>query len=143
MREATISNCYNKGTLEGLGCRDVVIGGILGKMYTTTSKISNSYNMGTISGNKATGIYVGGIVGASGWSASQAAGKIENSYCTTATQYANYYWNGSKNVTTTSGRIEASTLKTYASKLGGAFEGDTENINDGYPILKWQKVKNN
>ena len=30
-----------------------------------------------------------------------------------------------------------------AESLGAAFDEDTENINQGYPILKWQKNLNN
>ena len=30
-----------------------------------------------------------------------------------------------------------------ASDLGSVFEVDTENINQGYPLLKWQKNINN
>ena len=34
--------------------------------------------------------------------------------------------------------VEAEEFKNYASILGDAFTTDVNNINNGYPILKWQ-----
>ena len=34
------------------------------------------------------------------------------------------------------------TLKTYATRLGNAYTADTENMNNGLPILKWQMDQN-
>lgn len=37
--------------------------------------------------------------------------------------------------------LEPVTLKGYAATLGTAFTEDTENSNEGYPILEWEKPK--
>ncbi|MBR5958669.1 MAG: bacterial Ig-like domain-containing protein [Salinivirgaceae bacterium] len=52
---ATMTNCYNTGTV----CGTRHVGGICGYFYSYTT-ITNSYNTGTVSG---TGEYVGGICG--------------------------------------------------------------------------------
>ena len=101
-------------------------------------QVKNCYNVGNVSAT-AKEIYMGGIIGINGESNTYKGGTISNCYCTTATTYSYYYWNGSKIVTSTTGKVEANTLKTYLNKLGDEFEEDEENINNGYPILKWQK----
>ena len=45
--------------------------------------------------------------------------------------------------TSTDGRVSADILKTYVSQLGEAFTNDSTNINNGYPVLKWQVEVNN
>ena len=47
---------------------------------------------------------------------------------------------GSRHVASSSHIVTSSDLKGYASILGETyFKNDTNNINGGYPILKWQE----
>ena len=137
-------NCYNVGSVDAEG--DIIrIGGFASDTSATSNtdvKFENSYNIGNIGTQSkfATTQYVGGIVASNGISETNYTATISNSYCIANTQYAYYYWNGTTpNATSTQGRIEANTLKGYTKTLGDAYTEDTNNINNGYPILKWQK----
>ena len=76
-------------------------------------------------------------MGSNGTSATNPGGSMSNFYCTTGTTYTGYYYSSGYKTSTT-GRVAASTLKGYASTLGSAFVTDSNNINNGYPILTWQ-----
>ena len=84
---------------------------------------------------------LGGIVGSNNrfvYEGQELIGKTTNSYCLE---------NGSINAFGENTGIageECSTktsseLKNLASTLGSAFKTDTNNINNGYPILSWQE----
>ena len=133
-----IINCYNHGNINSIGGYEPATGGIARGGNNIT--INNSYNIGVITNSSFVGwqAYCGGIMGRNGDS-SAGTGSITNSYCTTAMPYSYYGWNGTKLVTSTGGRIDANTLKGYATNLGTVnFVADQTNINYGYPILKWQ-----
>lgn len=159
----TISKCYNSGTISG-----VASGGIItwancvqiqdcyntGEIYSTTdystggitgwinqnSSIINSYNVGKVS--KDTSIrFVGGLLGnysnvptlincySSNTSYTYAVGGGDIASCWATLEND---WDG---------HIEVKTyedMKKIASQLGDNWAEDTNNINNGYPILKWQ-----
>ena len=130
--EGIVTNCYNVGTIKGLTAN---IGGIIG---LNRGVLQNSYNIGTIEN---TGEKLGGIVGSNNrfvYEGQELIGKTTNSYCLE---------NGSINAFGENTGIageECSTktsseLKNLASTLGSAFKADTNNINNGYPILSWQE----
>ena len=131
-----ISNCYNTGEIASTayeaGSIYHGVGGILGVCYnnatatTTKSKatISNSYNRGNIKNS---------------YSSSNAGQIIGKDDCGNRNITKCYYLNTVQGSNINGGiALGAVTLKGYANTLGTAFTADTENINEGYPILKWQ-----
>ena len=133
--KGTISNSFNSGNVTMNANRNNT-GGIVGDL---NGSILNCYNTGNISGYYAVGGIIGilakltnnslkncynvGNVEGIGDSANELVGNNE-----TKTELKNSY---------------ISTDSFSASDLGSAYEEDTENINKGYPILKWQKNINN
>ena len=135
----TVKNCYNMGNVEGR----YNIGGILGLNITEKLELSNCYNVGSVSGSNG-----GGIVGVLGRECSNS--KIINSLnsgivngispesssniigsCEGNSSYSNCF------------SISQNNFKSYSNEeigdtLGSEFLKDVNNINDGYPILKWQ-----
>ena len=122
--DAHIYDCYNTGEIISEGD---YIGGIVGYKTEAKAYIKNCYNVGSING--ANSLHIGGILG------------YNNTGNADVTN--NYYLEGcvnSSNENTMSG-VETKTaeqMKKLSSLLGSAFKEDTNNINDGYPILKWQ-----
>ena len=119
-----LQNCYNTGNVDG----DYRIGGIAGM---NSSEICNCYNVGNISGNEE----FGGIVGLNTISeTNESIGVIKNVY-----SLESIY--GINKSTIEQGEVKNSEeLKLLAPTLGEAFEEDSNNINNGYPVLKW-KIK--
>ncbi len=130
--QGKVENTYNFGKVNGYGRS----GGIVGQMYDTTSpSVYNSYNYGTING--------GGIVG--------------NIYLNSSENYklsGNFYLKGSavygaqtNGVTFDIGAepLSSDEMPSVISVINGdnAFVEDTNNINNGYPILKWQAEREN
>ena len=120
MSSGNIDSCYNTGVLTG----EERVGGIAGQQYNNdNAKISNSYNVGKIN-NADIG---SGIIGA------LATGKLENNF------YLENIVNGGNGTP-----FDGSTAKTMEemkniyTSLGNAFKADSNNINNGYPILSWQ-----
>ena len=126
-----IQNCYNLGQISSWNA-----GGIVGQLFDPTSpKIYSSYNSGTVSG--------GGIVG--------------NVYENTNNNFklsGNYYLKDSANYggrtndtdfNTGAEPLSADEMPSVISVINGdnAFVEDTNNINNGYPILKWQAEREN
>ena len=121
-----IINCYNTGTITGNAIIESSsqTGGISGDVQNN-STVSNSYNIGNINGVR----YIGGIVGF----LRDTNGKIENCYYLENT------------VNNTNGNILPGTtvktnneIKNIYTLLGNAFKQDTNNKNNGYPILSWE-----
>lgn len=143
-----IESCYNSGSLGGM---TVSVGGIA---CTNSGKIESCYNKAFISGNN--GSALAGITSTNSGSIkscynigsiySDNAGGVVCSNGENAFIENCFYKNGiimAFNDTTeeVSGQVEAKTeteLKTMAGTLGEAFKEDTNNINNGYPILNWQ-----
>ena len=164
-QETNIENCYNIGEISG-NTNNLAIGGIAGEQWMITS-ISNVYNTGKITINiKGNSLYAGGISGEAPSGAGniddayntgildiQNASVIDN-VGSIAGELAQmtlsncYYLKGTYNVgvagsDSSTGVTEWDSLDDFPSVLDvvnneGAFKADTNNINDGYPILEWQ-----
>lgn len=120
-----IKDCYNIGSATGIADTSSS-GGIAGDVQNN-SKVINCYSIGYITGNDLTGSIVGQL-------RISTNGKVENCY------YLENTVNGA-NETVIREEITVKTseeLKSMASTLGSAFKEDTNNINNGYPILSWQ-----
>ena len=124
-----VNNCYNTGNV--LGASN--IGGIVGYSMNLTGysvSITNCYNIGKIN---TTASYDGAIIGNDKYKVVL----ISNNYWTSSSETS--YGRGYKSSNSGAEKVDESTLKGYASVLGDEFwTTDTKNINNGYPILKWQ-----
>ena len=127
--QGTMYNCYNFGSVTGNS-----VGGVLGQYYSPKNpEIYNCYNLAVVSPG-------GGIIGSvySGYDSSL----IRNNYYLQNT--ANY---GLFGVSSNTG-AEPLTQDEMPSVLSvinedNAFVEDNNNINNGYPILKWQAEREN
>lgn len=141
-----IKSCYNKATINGTS----YIGGIAGSIWA--DEVQNCYNLGNVTGSRN---LIGGIAGYS-------AGKIINSYnignvssqssleidgivaLTTEDSVKNSYCleNKCENIKNGTMKTKEEMLKEEFISLlnadGNYWKKDTNNINSGYPILKWQ-----
>ncbi len=130
---AKIENCYNIGTIKSSSNEGSLSGGIIGEQNISPYYVKNSYNIGHVNANGITHNIIGGIIGRNGWSSSVPGVSVINSYCTTETAYSYLgYINSTENI------VEKESIKNYAQTLGQAYVNDDNNINNGYPILKWQ-----
>ena len=127
-----ISDSYNNNTLTTTGSIATTrcisyfrIGGLVGDF--TEGSIKNSYNSGNLSYNITVDEgaieeeMLGGAIGNS-------AGSLNNVYYLNSCGYSG---EGT--------HINASDLKSMSVSLGNYYFIDSKKINDGYPILKWQK----
>ena len=126
-RSGIIKNCYNVGNVEG----NNNIGGIAGEQ--NRGEIYNCYNIGLITGVDK----VGGIVGSNNvYNLTNII--IRNTYSLEGVCDNIYGYNGNGSIIEQSSIKTSEELKLLASALGSAFEEDGNNINNGFPILKWQ-----
>ncbi len=130
---AIVKNCYNKGKIKGTGCA----GGIVG--YFDYGSIGNCYNIGTVEGKSTLG-GIAGFVGRPTY--------LKNSFC--IDNIDNLY--GSTDFSElepvncaikTESQLKAKD-NTMIDLLNTELESpiwkvDTNNINEGYPILSWQE----
>lgn len=151
--ENVIKNCYNVGTVTTTNSNAVGIGGSSGQ---SIAGCENCYNLSGITGGNVAGIscgyvyqslkncYNAGTLTLTGngkkWgiSANVEGAIVQSNYYLTGTASK-----GLENVNDSTGVVEAissSNLPSVLSVVNGenAFKADTENINDGYPILTWQ-----
>ena len=132
MVNSNISSCYNTGNLTGNSDDASVIGGICSEISTnnndTGSKIQNCYNIGRISSKNSN--ILGAIVG-----------KTKSTKYTISNNYFLENMINGNNGTIFDGTIKKTSeeMKNIENNLENDFEKDTENINDGYPILQWQE----
>lgn len=126
----TVSGCANNANVEASDSAGGIIGNVPKKTNTT---IINCYNTGTISNAK----YIGTIAA---YIYKAATAKVENCYSinSTADIYAYPQDNGAKSTNCYKDGLKDG-KKITAEDLGDAFVEDSDNINGGYPILKWQK----
>lgn len=123
IRNTTINSCYNTGNINSATWWS---GGITALVYEV-SKIENCYNTGNVTGTQ----NISGICKA------QAESSLEVINC--------YYLENTVNGANETNVIDGVTVKTsealkaLAPTLGSAFKTDTNNINNGYPILSWQE----
>ena len=112
INKGTVSSSYNTGKVNAINYR---AGGICGQ-NSTDSYIYSCYNIGEIKAENNPGGIVGGDFGT-----------ITNCY----------YLNTIIKENNEQAKSEEE-LKSMQSELGDDFIEDTENINNGYPILSWQ-----
>lgn len=111
--QVTVDSCYNRGTITGGGWR---AGGITAYLNSNYATIKNCYTTGSVSGSDSNP-----VVGKKG------SGTISNCY------YLDTLGKDPNAESKTSDE-----LKALASTLGGAFIAAPADINDGYPIFRWQ-----
>lgn len=157
---ATIEQCYNLADITGTTTTSGITGGISGN----DAKILNCYNKGKITGTKVAGIaefsattyqssaktvscYNTGTLDATNKSGVVGAGKRKNIYylstCgatdTVAVSKSESELKGLSTVLDTAFEIDdGEETITLLETMQEVWENDTENINEGYPILKWQ-----
>ncbi len=120
-----IEACYNTGSLvlNSSSSSNKYIGGIAG--YFKTGSLLYSYNIGDVSSTIAGFNNIGGILGVTGPSIKQAFFTQEN------------VDNNEGTVISSSDLKSVKTLSNL-NKGGDAWIADTQNKNDGFPILKWE-----
>ena len=137
-----VRNCYNKGSIYGAGW---TTGGIVGHCGHTGSSYSgylyNCYNNASVTSGHSG--YVAGIAGGVGCDGSKAY--IYNCYTikntsiygkeySTPTLNNNYTTNSKDNIQNLNDGID----EVDGTNTEQPWTEDTGNINEGYPILKWQ-----
>ena len=128
---ATVSSCYNAGTIKGAYSN---VGGIAG---LNRGILENSYNIGNISGPLDT---TGAIVGNNDefyYAMVTYVGKINNCYSLEGVA-TNLYGVNEATMGSECSFKTSDELKGLSNVLGNKFKEDAEGINDGYPILYWQ-----
>lgn len=132
---AQIQDCYNTGEIYSNSTLNT--GGIAGWIGQNSS-ITNSYNVGRVSRENSNEVAIGGLLG------NYYNTPILTNCYSLNTSYT-YAIGGTSGWATLGndweGHIEVKTdedMKKLASKLGDNWAEDIGNINNGYPILKWQ-----
>ena len=124
-----IKNCSNAGTITSSGntSSDSYAGGIVGGEYASTIYIENCYNSKNITFSTLGGAIANYIV-------SGETLDLKNNY------YLENTVNNSNEITPING-VEVRNdgeMKNLELSLGERFKDDTNNVNNGYPILSWQ-----
>lgn len=162
--KCTIKESYSQATIKNENNNSSsTAGGLLGKTGTYTLSVTDCYASGnvTAAGGRAGGFtgyvycspsykhiyencYAAGTVQVTG--ASSNACGFAYSYAYSGYTFTNCYYNNSAN-TSGCNRSDAGIagkttdeLKDLALTLGDAFQPDTVNLNNGYPILSWQYI---
>ena len=156
---ATIQRCYNKATLYG----NLHVGGIAGMVNLGTSVIRNCYNTGMVYSRNV----VDQSAGLVGYLASDCKNApVENCYdignynavlchindAATGTIIRNTYSVGGVKMVAKSltgaytledgtKLVTPATMKTYHTVLGSDFVVDKHLINQGYPVLAWERSR--
>lgn len=121
LNNATISSCYNSGEITDISEKEEAkIGGVCGQNLSE-SFIYSSYNIGKVNSKG----YVGGAVGAD-------FGEVSNCF------YLEECLETKIENDEASKTVEEMKNNIFNS-LGENFIQDTNNINNGYPVLTWQK----
>ena len=144
-----ISNSYNLGTVTGKREAGGIVGGLKGK-------VQNTYNLGIINSSETSGGVVGQLNANpiiqnsynTGTVSSTSGGVVGIVYQTTTYSLENNYYLkesasygiGSLKSDTNASSLDKDKMPSVLSVINGddAFMEDTTNINNGYPILKWQ-----
>ena len=122
--DMNITNCYNSGNINA---PYYMAGGLVGNNYLTGSKyliINNCYNVGSITAPSHRGELMGWVSGT----------KFTFCYCLRTPEYGSWYQSTANN----SGLISESNLKNIPSAFQSNYKVDSNGINKGFPILKWQ-----
>jgi len=130
-----LSNCYNTASVSfdatGYNVENRV-GGIVGVLHAN-SIIKNTYNIGVLNSVSSGITHIGGCVGGGYVSVS-----IDNCYSASdvGTDLIVAYKDADVSVTNSSMQAKEN-IKTLTNTLGEAFVNDTNNTNNGFPILSW------
>lgn len=131
-----IQDCYNTGTIQGEDSIAGIISWTGQQESLSNGSIINCYNVGTVSGSTS---YVGGVL-----ANFNEQPILTNCYnLNTSSAYAvgasTGGWGTLDNTWTDHivTKTEAD-MKALTGTLGENWENDTNNINAGYPVLKWQ-----
>lgn len=132
----TIRSCYVIGDINvsvqvEQGVQSVVTGGIVGHQNGSGAVIENCYCAASVRAVSNRSCYTGAIVGQI-----DSVKAVDNVYAN-QDLCAALVGNGSTSKVTGSALLSTSDMKTpaFAAKLGNAFAQDTQNTNQGYPIL--------
>ena len=133
-REAEISNIYNLGKITGnKDVKNLIIGGIIARVSPDIEiNLTYSYNTGKLETENNISKYFGSIVGDMGKM------KLNNCYYLKGTYDVGV--GGSETVTGVSQLDSIDKFPNVLEVINGdnAFKEDSNNINNGYPILEWQ-----
>lgn len=130
-----VENCYNSGKITTTSTSAPRVGGVIGYDNTPSngnSNILNCYNCGEVTGTVQTGAFIGYI------------GKnirVANGYYLEGTHEKAFGFQYDAD-TTQMKAVTDDELKGLAGILGDAYKTDVD-INNGYPILKWQAEDSN
>ena len=130
-----VENCYNAGEISTTCTSAPRVGGLAGYVNTASSAesiISSCYNVGTVTGSGQVGSVFGYV---------SATTKVTNCAYLENT-HENAYGFGYNFDDSGITKVSSDELKALSDTLGDAYITD-ETINDGYPILTWQKVEEN
>lgn len=128
-----VRNCYMVGDMdvrvEGLGFKNVNVGGVVGKVGVDGAAIENCYSVVTIKAQSEKPCYTGGAVGSL-----EADGAFRNLYTREGVELLGRALKGEL---ASSSPLSDAELKSSAmpGRLSNAFAMDTEDVNQGYPIL--------
>ena len=116
-----IVNCYNKKNITGI----TNIGGIVGRSVGNTRIIENCYNLGIVTGTSNIGMILG-----------YGTGNIANNcyYLSTLSTTDSY----ATPKTETEMKLQLFVDLLNSGQTDAPWTMDTNNINNGYPVLKWQ-----
>ena len=138
---STITNCYNTGTVSG----PHRVGGIVGIANATSEKVTNCYSTGTVTATSSTANpFIGAIAGSIANSDGAQIGSVTNCYYLTDScvyggkAYGVGYPGTNMDDPAVVKSASEMKLDAFAAALGGAFNKDTNSINNGYPVLAWQ-----
>ena len=132
--EIIVKNCYNTGNI--IAPNSLYVGGVIGSMNVQNGKILNSYNIGNISGKKG---YTGAIAGAITNSSILNCVYSKESYsgiCDQKNQGITIKNNKEDSLENLKGNSMLEILKS--DNNDDIWIEDNKNINNQYPILKWQ-----
>lgn len=133
-----LKNIYNKGNIEISLAKgnNIIVGGIIGETCYGTSDVSNGYSYGKIKINSsATNKHIGTICGVNNINIA-----LKNLYYSNNTGYSGIGKND--NTSTQIEQINENNKNELVDKLNigtDNWKQDSNNINNGYPILEWQQ----
>lgn len=131
----TVRNCYMVGSMDvavqASRLKSVDVGGIVGKQGSSSSVLQNCYSVVSIHASSNRPCYTGGIMGLL-----DNAKTCDNLY-TNQDLCGTLLGSGSSTKFTNCALLPTGDMKTpaMASKLGNAFAVDSDNHNQGYPVL--------
>lgn len=117
LNNSSISNCYNSGIIDATNCEGTKVGGICGQNISE-SFINTSYNIGNIHFKE----YADGVVGVN-------FGTITKCY---------YLDSSIKEIDENYAKTDEELKSIILEEANDFYKTDGENINYGYPILKWE-----